>query len=273
MVDSMAETTPRHRHRELPCSAFTLIELLMVIAIIAIIAGMLLPSLSSARREALAASCKNNQRQLNLALQLYATDHNDALPLNNFVYDVTDKTPIFRTNSWAPGLAPYDLTTSNLQSGVFYPYLRSVGVFLCPADKSRVRHHDDTPLPGAPRRTRSYNLSQSIHCDAAPTFRKLTQITQPAPADLFTFIDVHEDAILDSVFGTPPIDSMYADVWFDIPGNRHGQAANLGFADGHIERWKWKHPKTGNLFFTTAQPPNDQADLRRLQQHIRTEWQ
>ena len=37
---------------------------------------------------------------------------------------------IFRTNSWAPGLAPYDLTTSNLQSGMFYPYLRSVGVFL-----------------------------------------------------------------------------------------------------------------------------------------------
>jgi prepilin-type N-terminal cleavage/methylation domain-containing protein/prepilin-type processing-associated H-X9-DG protein len=273
MVDAMAETTPRHRHRELSCSAFTLIELLMVIAIIAILAGMLLPSLSGARREALAASCKNNQRQLNLALQLYATDHNDALPLNNFVYDVTDKTPIFRTNSWAPGLAPYDLTTSNLQSGMFYPYLRSVGVFLCPADRSRVRNYDDTPLPGAPRRTRSYNLSQSIHCDAAPTFRKLTQITRPAPADLFTFIDVHEDAILDSVFGTPPIDSMYADVWFDIPGNRHGQAANLGFADGHIERWKWKHPKTGNLFFTTAQPPNDQADLRRLQQHIRTEWQ
>lgn len=273
MLKSMAEILPRQRPFRTGPRAFTLVELLIVIAIIAILAGMLLPALSQAKREALSTSCKNNQRQLSLALQLYSTEHNDFLPLNNYVYDVADKTPIFRTNSWAPGLAPYDLTTSNLQAGVFYPYLRSTAIFLCPSDQSRVRNYDDTPLRGAPRRTRSYNMSQSIHCDAAPTFRKLTQILRPPPADLFTFIDTHEDAILDSVFGTPIPNSVYGEYWFDIPGARHGQSANLGFADGHIERWKWKHPKSGAQFFTVAVEPNNRADLRRLQDHIKTEWE
>lgn len=252
---------------------FTLVELLIVIAIIAILAAMLMPALGRARREALTTSCRNNQRQLNLALQLYATEHNDSLPLNNYVYNVEDKTPIFRTNSWAPGLAPYDLTTSNLTAGLFFRYLRSTAVFLCPSDQSRVRNFDDTPLPGAPRRTRSYNLSQSIHCDAAPCFRKLTQINQPAPSELFTFIDTHEDAILDSVFGTPLPRSFFRDRWFDIPAARHGQSANLGFADGHVERWRWKHPKSGAQFFTLAEHPGDRADLRRLQDHIKADFE
>ena len=252
-----------------PRRAFTLVELLVVIAIIAILAAMLLPALSTARKKALDASCKNNQRQLGLSLHLYATDHQDALPLNNYVYDVTSLEPITRSNSWAPGLAPYDLSASNLQASVLFPYLRTVATFRCPADPSRVRNRDDSPRPGAPLRTRSYNLSQSISCDVAPTFRRLTDINHPAPANLFTFIDTHEDAILDSVFGTPTLQSPYRDHWFDIPANRHGQAANLAFADSHVERWRWRFPKSGNLFFTIAQPPDDRADLRRLQDHVK----
>jgi len=269
----MAGNPPPHAPESRQSTGFTLIELLVVIAIIAILAAMLLPSLSGAKREALTASCRNNQKQLGIALHLYATDHDDYLPLNNYVYDVTDKTPISQSNSWAPGLAPYDRNTTNLQNGVFYPYLRSTGVFLCPADLSRVRNEDDTPLPNAPRRTRSYNLSQTIHCTAVPHFKKFTLIRDPAPADLFTFIDTHEDTILDSVFGTPLPDTQYADTWFDIPANRHGQASNLGFADGHVEKWKWQHPKTGDQFFTRATDPRDRADLRRLQDRIKLEWE
>lgn len=249
--------------------AFTLVELLIVIAIIAILAAMLLPAVSTARRRALEASCKNNQRQLGISLHLYATDHNDALPLNNYVYDVSTLNPITQSNSWAPGLAPYDLTPAKLRSSVLFPYLQGVATFRCPADTSRVRKADDSVLPGAPLRTRSYNLSQSISCDVAPTFKKLTDINNPAPASLFTFIDTHEDAILDSVFGTPTLQSPYRDHWFDIPANRHGQAANLAFADGHVERWRWRFPKSGSLFFTIAQPPDDRADLRRLQNHVK----
>ena len=63
--------------------AFTLIELLTVVAIITLLAALLLPTLKEARYKAKLAVCKNNQRQIYAAIQMYGQDYNRRLPLGD----------------------------------------------------------------------------------------------------------------------------------------------------------------------------------------------
>ena len=63
--------------------AFTLVELLVVIAIIAILAGLLLPSLTQANQNSKQTVCASNLKQVSLAIRLYAGDNSDSLAIRN----------------------------------------------------------------------------------------------------------------------------------------------------------------------------------------------
>ena len=176
----------------------------------------------------------------------------------------------YTQTSWYPGDARTDTTTSNIQSGLLFPYNTSTAIYHCPANVSTIEDANGNPLPQL--RTRSYNMSQSVNgypylvdpqtgyaVDALqPCFATFASITNPTPTQLFVFIDENEVTLEDPQFGYPQPGSGWPFEWWDMPSNRHTQGCNLSFADGHAERWHWQSPMTATLPFrlcpTRARP-------------------
>jgi prepilin-type N-terminal cleavage/methylation domain-containing protein len=103
--------------------AFTLVELLAVIAIIGILAALLLPALGRAKEKGRLATCQNNLRQVNLAIRLYADDYADSLPVL--------PTP----NPYPNGVGAYYKQLVKGYLGLSGPASPSEKVFICPSDR------------------------------------------------------------------------------------------------------------------------------------------
>lgn len=251
--------------------AFTLIELLVVIAIIAILAALLLPALAKSKATAHSAACLNNLRQLQAGYLMYAHDNRDALPPNISRRVQFDQVNV--AGAWVLGNTTIDTNTSNIKAGGLFPHVGSAAVYRCPADKSTVR---DQP---ALLRTRSYSISLWLNVDIVnfgsgdlatrdPLNRhKLSEIVDPPPSQTWVIMDEHPLSIDDGVFLISPD----ASDWSSYRGDQHNNGANLSFADGHAEHYRWrcrrKFPKYSFSWITTINA-GDRADLKKLQDGV-----
>jgi len=229
--------------------AFTLMELLVVIGIIAILAALLLPVLSSAKGKAQQTQCLNNLKQLQTGWQSYLGDNNDTMPPN-----LWDKVPGWdagsAVGSWVVGNAHNDITPDNIQKGVQWKYNAALPVYHCPTDKSQTT---DDSMP----RFRSYSLLNYLGADPADTGATASRNKQRGnqlrqPSNVIAFACEDSQSINDGIFFVNLPSSAQ---WKDLPSFRHANGGLFSFADGHVEYWKWK----------SGGPPNDDQDLARVQ--------
>lgn len=215
-------------------TAFTLVELLVVIAIIALLMALLMPALERAREQGKRAMCLNNLKQLTLAWNLYADDNEDKIVNGATGYSNVGPPQI----SWGDHLneiawvdvsfppSDWDTVLQEIKDGALWPYAKNVKLFRCPTglageaitysimfSMNAVNHTWTQGVKGAHVKSRS-----EIH---SPAYR---------------LVFIGEGRL------TPDAYAVYYkdELWFDDAPVRHGDGATVSFADGHSEHHKWK---------------------------------
>jgi prepilin-type N-terminal cleavage/methylation domain-containing protein/prepilin-type processing-associated H-X9-DG protein len=219
--------------------AFTLIELLVVIAIIAILASLLLPALSKAKLKATLTSCMNCQKQLGMAVQLYATDYQDALIPTDFNGALMDGGGFWPGASISGGTVPAaELQIKEiLKRGPLWPYAANPGVYHCIGD-ARWKNRK----PGQGWAYVSYSKAEPMNGAygwGVTPFRKLGQVKQPSQS--FVFIEEADPRNENKGTWVMNIDPPG---WVDTFAVFHGLVSDFSFADGHVESHKWRDGKT-----------------------------
>jgi prepilin-type N-terminal cleavage/methylation domain-containing protein/prepilin-type processing-associated H-X9-DG protein len=261
-------------------TAFTLIELLLVIAIIAIFAALLLPALAKARQQAQAAQCLGNEKQLTQAWIMYFGDNQNVIVPNGNrdvqTAPVTD--PVYLSGQpwaqWCPGLMNTDEATNPvwIELGLLYPYVNNVAVYHCPSDASQWPSGGPAPQP----RLRSYAMNAWLNpinpwsygpagvgvTNLVHIYTKDADFAVPGPANLWLILDENPLRINDACFVN---DLEDPDDWIDCPATYHNNACAISFCDGHAQLKKWTDPMVLN-WAEKSQPwslstPNQAAGL------------
>ncbi len=262
-----ASTTPREPVINYPGGGlkplrqgFTIMELLVVISIIAILAGLVLSSLSHAKAKGLGIACANNVRQIIISWKMYAEDNDGKLAVNSAYNGAARMRP--DSGGWIRGWLNYDganpdntnylklIGTADGETALFGKYISNPAVYKCPADRSA------TTIGGRRHpRVRSLSMSQALGFGSTATwlppttyvvFQKDSDITGLSPANLLVLLDEHPDSINDGgwAFQMYDPDQRAQARLIDIPASYHNGAGGLSFADGHAEIHQWLDART-----------------------------
>lgn len=223
---------------------FTLIELFVVIAIIALLMAIFMPARSRPRELGKRAVCLGNLKQLSLAWVFYS-DENDGKLVNgeagNWNRLISNPTPpptnICGEPPWVSDilLQNGNPTTDKrsqeqkIKDGALWEYIKNPKVFRCPAGK--INHWV------------TYQIVDSMNGFQQPDtvtegvwVNKREKLSKPG--DKIVFIDVGE--VRSSSYHV----SYREAKWLDMPPVRHRDGATVSFADTHAVYWKWKGEDT-----------------------------
>ena len=209
--------------RKVKIRIFTLIELLIVIAIIAILAGMLLPALNAAREKARAIKCAGNLKQYGMAIAMYAHTYQDYLLIQNPVnhktgtigyiyqwggYIQTELMPKMREADWKAGRSINSCPSRN----------KNYGAALTGYEQEAISYAHNTLALGA--------QAQGANPDATHKMSRLKQ-----PAFYVGFCDSEVWCIGSS--GVLAKGRWNGSKEYDYVSFRHGNRSNAVFIDGH----------------------------------------
>jgi prepilin-type N-terminal cleavage/methylation domain-containing protein/prepilin-type processing-associated H-X9-DG protein len=214
---------------------FTLIELLVVIAVIAILAALLLPALTSAKKAAVFTKCKSNLRQLGMALTMYVSDFSAYPPADGRI-------------PWQDLLQPYSSGKSGRLTWFTDP------LFACPSSTYGLSYgYNDTGTaafpPGGLRFRRDLGLGGSTSEEDIFTRTPLRETQVALPSDMIAFGDpgvrdrnghiISVDETIGFALGILSSSPEMETFLIGVTKKRHDSKANMSFCDGHVEGLKF----------------------------------